>query len=84
MELHLENRISIREIAEELQVSQRQLSRLFQRYVQKSPVAYYRDIRLDRARGLVTQTELKFSEIAAASGFNSQVHFSRTYHQRFG
>lgn len=84
MEAHLENTLSIPEIAERLQTSQRQLSRLFQQYVHRSPVAYYRDIRLDRARGLVTQTELKLSEIAAASGFNSQVHFSRAYHQRFG
>ncbi|WP_170785371.1 GlxA family transcriptional regulator [Ruegeria lacuscaerulensis] len=84
MEAHLETTLSIPEIAERLGVSQRQLSRLFDQYVYKSPVAYYRDIRLDRARGLVTQTELKFSEIAAASGFNSQVHFSRAYNQRFG
>ncbi|NRB03841.1 MAG: GlxA family transcriptional regulator [Rhodobacteraceae bacterium] len=84
MEAHLETTLSIPQIAERLGVSQRQLSRLFDQYVFKSPVAYYRDIRLDRARGLVTQTELKFSEIAAASGFNSQVHFSRAYSQRFG
>lgn len=84
MEKNLESTLSIPEIAEQLNTSQRQLSRLFQRFVQKSPVAYYRDIRLDRARGLVTQTELKLSEIAAASGFNSQVHFSRVYQERFG
>ncbi len=84
MEANLEATISIPEIAKALKVSQRQLSRLFRQYVNKTPVEYYRDIRLDRARGLVTQTELKFSEIAAASGFNSQVHFSRAYHQRFG
>ena len=84
MEAHLESTLSIPEIAARLRTSQRHLSRLFQQYVGKSPVAYYRDIRLDRARGLVTQTELKFSEIAAASGFNSQIHFSRAYHQRFG
>lgn len=84
MEAHLETTLSIPEIATHVKVSQRQLSRLFQKYVQKTPLEYYRDIRLDRARGLVTQTELKLSEIAAASGFNSQVHFSRAYHQRFG
>ncbi len=84
MEAHLETTLSIPEIAARLDISQRQLGRLFRQYVHKSPVEYYRDIRLDRARGLVTQTELKLSEIAAASGFNSQVHFSRAYHQRFG
>lgn len=84
MEAHLETTLSIPSISERLGVSQRQLSRLFRQYVQKSPIEYYRDIRLDRARGLVTQTELKFSEIAQASGFNGQVHFSRAYRNRFG
>ncbi|MEM7471708.1 MAG: GlxA family transcriptional regulator [Pseudomonadota bacterium] len=84
MEANLETPLTIPEIADQLGKSQRQLARLFGQYVHKSPVEYYRDIRLDRARGLVTQTELKLSEVATASGFNSQVHFSRAYTQRFG
>ncbi|WP_299482943.1 GlxA family transcriptional regulator [uncultured Roseibium sp.] len=84
MEAHLEEPLPIPVICQRLGVSQRQLSRLFGQYVRRSPVEYYRDIRLDRARGLVTQTEMKLSEVAAASGFNSQVHFSRAYKQRFG
>lgn len=84
MEAHLESTLSIPEIAKRVGTSQRQLSRLFRQYVQKTPVEYYRDIRLDRARGLVTQTELQLGEIAAASGFNSAVHFSRAYGKRFG
>ncbi len=84
MEQHLENALSIPEIAGRIKVSHRQLDRLFARYVSKSPAIYYRDIRLDRARGLVTQTDLPMSEIAIASGFASQVHFSRAYRERFG
>ncbi|KMW56193.1 Transcriptional regulator, AraC family [Candidatus Rhodobacter oscarellae] len=84
MEAHLEAPLTIPDISARLGLSQRHLGRLFRRYVRKSPVAYYRDIRLDRARGLVTQTELRLSEIAAAAGFNSQAHFTRAYHQRFG
>ncbi|MEX0337584.1 MAG: GlxA family transcriptional regulator [Arenibacterium sp.] len=84
MEKHLEEPLAIPEICDALQVSQRHLSRLFKQYVGKTPVLYYRDIRLDRARGLVTQTEMKLSEVAVASGFASQVHFSRAYRERFG
>ncbi|MEM8876244.1 MAG: GlxA family transcriptional regulator [Pseudomonadota bacterium] len=84
MEANLETPLTIPEICVRLNISQRQLSRLFKRYVRKSAALYYRDIRLDRARGLVTQTELKLSEVAVASGFNSQVHFSRAYNDRFG
>lgn len=84
MEQHLENALSIPEISARTGISQRQLDRLFRRYLGKSPGLYYRDIRLDRARGLVTQTDMLLSEIAIASGFTNQVHFSRAYRERFG
>lgn len=84
MERNLEDAVSVAQMCRELQLSHRQLDRLFRRYVGRSPAIYYRDIRLDRARGLVTQTNMMLSEIAIASGFASQVHFSRAYRQRFG
>jgi AraC family carnitine catabolism transcriptional activator len=84
MEEHLETALPIPQICQSIGISQRQLDRLFLRFVRQSPALYYRDIRLDRARGLVTQTELPLSEVAVASGFSSQVHFSRAYRERFG
>lgn len=84
MEKNLETTISIPELCIAAGVSQRQLNRLFRSYVKVSPQQYYRDIRLDRARGLVTQTELPISEVALASGFANQVYFSRAYKTRFG
>lgn len=84
MERHLEEPLTIPELCEKARISQRQINRLFARYVGKTPQLYYRDIRLDRARGLVTQTELPMSEIAVASGFSSQAHFSKAYLERFG
>jgi len=84
MEEHLETALPIPQICQSIGISQRQLDRLFLRFVRQSPALYYRDIRLDRARGLVTQTELPLAEVAVASGFSSQVHFSRAYRERFG
>ncbi len=84
MEAHLEETVSIPEICRRAGVSHRQLDRMFATFIKKTPALYYRDIRLDRARGLVTQTEMPISEIAMASGFSSPVHFSRSYRDRFG
>ena len=84
MEANLEEPLSIPDLCSRLGRSQRHLSRLFSKYVGQSPVLYYRDIRLDRARGLVTQTDMKLSEVAVASGFSNQVHFSRSYREKFG
>lgn len=84
MEANLETPILIAEIARAARVSHRQLNRLFEGHVGKTPSIYYRDIRLDRARGLVTQTDMALAQVALASGFASPVHFSRAYKDRFG
>lgn len=84
MEKNLEEPLSIPAICARTGLSQRQIARLFARHVGKTPVTYYRDIRLDRARGLVTQTDMAISQIAVASGFASQMHFSKAYRARFG
>ena len=84
MEANLETPIPIAEIARAARVSHRQLNRLFEGHVGKTPSIYYRDIRLDRARGLVTQTDMALAQVALASGFASPVHFSRAYKDRFG
>jgi AraC family carnitine catabolism transcriptional activator len=84
MEENLEDALSIPQLCKRVRLSQRQLDRLFAQFVRKSPVLYYRDIRLDRARSLVTQTDMRLSEVAVACGFSSQAHFSRAYRERFG
>ncbi|UXX83771.1 GlxA family transcriptional regulator [Roseovarius pelagicus] len=84
MEKNLETPIPIADVCNLIGISHRQLNRLFRTYVKKTPALYYRDIRLDRARGLVTQTDMAMAQVAVASGFASQVHFSRAYRDRFG
>lgn len=84
MEDHLEDVLPIPELCHRVNVSQRHLDRLFSLHVKKTPTLYYRDIRLDRARGLITQTDLPLAEVCVASGFLNTVHFSRIYKQRFG
>lgn len=84
MEDHLEEPMAISEIATQAALSQRQMERLFARHTGRSPARYYSGIRLDRARGLVTQTEMPVWEIALACGFQSPEHFSRAYRARFG
>ena len=79
----LEDPVSPLTIAQELGISARQLERLFGRYFNTSPSRYYMELRLDRARNLLLQTEMSISEIAAASGFQSVGHFTRLYRKFF-
>ena len=83
MERNIEEPLTQPELATYLSMSVRQVQRIFKQYVGATPLRYYLNIRLDRARGLVTQTELPIMEIAALCGFMRAEQFSRAYSRRY-
>lgn len=84
MEANLEEPIGLDELAHYVDVSRRQLERLFQKYLHCSPSRYYLKLRLTRARQLLKQTPLSIIEVASACGFVSTPHFSKCYREYFG
>ncbi len=84
METHIADPLSMKQIAEITGVSPRQLNRMFQGKLSRSTMAFYRDLRLERARRLLSQTPLSLSEVAEATGFAAMPHFSRAYSSAFG
>jgi len=76
--------VSVGELAAGLGISTRQLERLFGKYLNTTPKKYYMDMRLERARHLLVQTEMSVADVAAACGFESSGHFSRVYRTAFG
>ena len=84
MQANLEDPLSPARLAAEAGMSPRQLERLFSRYLGQTPKRYYMEIRLERARNLLMQTEMSVIEIALACGFSSTAHFSKCYRAAFG
>jgi len=84
MEANIREPISQIELAEYVGLSQRQLQRLFQRYLISTPSKHYLQIRLLRARELLQQTRLSLVEIASMTGFVSSSHFSKSYKEHYG
>lgn len=84
MRAHLDEPLPPGRIAEQLGISVRQLERLFGRHLNSSPKKYYTEMRLERARNLLLQTELSIIQVAFASGFESAGHFSRVYRIAYG
>lgn len=84
MEANIEDPVSPAHLASQAGMSPRQLERLFARYLGRSPKRYYMDIRLERARNLLLQTEMGVMEVALACGFASTAHFSKCYRTAFG
>ena len=71
-------------IAADIGISTRQLERLFGKFLNTSPKKYFMELRLERARNLLLQTESSVTEVAFACGFESAGHFSRVYRATFG
>jgi len=84
MESNLEEPLGRTELAEYAGLSARQLERLFRKYLNRSPARYYLELRLNRARLLLLQTELSIIDVALACGFVSASHFSKCYRDFFG
>lgn len=83
MEGNIEDPMSPADLAEEVGMSTRQLERLFRRYLNRSPKRYYMELRLQKARNLLMQTELSVINVALACGFASPSHFSKCYRSHY-
>jgi transcriptional regulator GlxA family with amidase domain len=83
MESHLSEPLSLIEIADHVDLSRRQIERLFRTEMGRSPARYYLEIRLDRARHLLVQSSLPVVEVAVACGFVSASHFSKCYRELY-
>lgn len=84
MQSRLENPASIPELADKVHISERELERLFQKYLSCTPVAFYRRLRLEKARLLLQQTSHSITNVAIRCGFGSTSHFSRSYRKHYG
>ncbi|RDD60248.1 GlxA family transcriptional regulator [Ferruginivarius sediminum] len=84
MEKHLEEPLSRAQLARKAGLSTRQLERLFRKYLFRSPARYYLELRLNKARLLLLQTNMSVIDVALACGFVSASHFSKCYRDFFG
>ncbi|WP_428540074.1 GlxA family transcriptional regulator [Profundibacter sp.] len=83
MEGNLEEPISPSILARDVGMSTRQLERLFRRYLNRSPKRYYMELRLQKARNLLMQTDMSVINVALACGFASPSHFSKCYRAHY-
>lgn len=83
MEQNIEEPISPSILAQDVGMSTRQLERLFRRYLSRSPKRYYMELRLQKARNLLMQTDMTVINVALACGFASPSHFSKCYRSHY-
>ena len=83
MEQNIEEPVSPSLLAGDVGMSTRQLERLFRRYLNRSPKRYYMELRLQKARNLLMQTDMSVINVALACGFASPSHFSKCYRSHY-
>ena len=80
----LESNLTIQEIAGNLGVSYSNFRKLFKEYTGLSPAIYQQDLKLQRAKELLTTTEMSIKEIAYRLGFDSPDYFSAKFKAKTG
>ena len=76
--------LDIEGLAREFNVSYRSFRRAFARHTGLSPHRYLQEIRLARARTLLSQSSLSIKEIALRAGFEDTQYFFRFFHKKVG
>lgn len=84
MENNIEDPLTPDEISSIVEISTRQLERLFAKYIGVSPKRYYLRLRLEKARDLLRQTDFSVTDVCVACGFKSLSHFSKSYRAAYG
>jgi len=84
MKANIEYPLSLEEMSKMSGTSRRHIERVFRNVLDQTPGQFYRSIRLDHARNLLSTSNKSIKFIAAASGFESTVHFTKCFKQRYG
>lgn len=81
---HMEEPLTAGELAQSVDLSIRQVERLFLKHLNSTPGRYYMTLRLERARELLRQTNMPILEVAMSTGFTSHSYFAQSYRAQFG
>ena len=83
METNIEEPLSPDDLAYHVGLSRRHLERLFKKHLDNVPSRFYLQLRLDKARQMLRDTDRSIVEVGMSCGFSSASHFSTTYRTHF-
>ncbi|MGP9499085.1 GlxA family transcriptional regulator [Halomonas sp. AOP43-D1-4] len=83
MEQSLNTRLNTCDLAKRINLSPRQLDRLFRQELKTTPMRYFKIMRLRYAEWLLHHTDSSISEIAADCGFSDAAHLARDFQAHY-
>ncbi|MBQ7118984.1 MAG: helix-turn-helix transcriptional regulator [Oscillospiraceae bacterium] len=84
LKTHVTERVTLSRIAEELSLSVPYIRREFTKKYGRGIIDYFIDMKIERAKQLIEETPLNFTQIAEYLSFESESHFSKTFSKRMG
>lgn len=81
---HLDRNVRIADLAAHLRISEPHLHRLFKARTRRSPKAFLNALRIERAAHLLRHTALPSARIAALTGFDDPLYFSKAFARATG
>ena len=81
---HVREKLSVPEVAKNVDVSPSYLTSLFHKHLQISPGEYIRRIKLQESKQMIREGALNFTQIADALQYSTVHHFSRQFKEKFG
>jgi AraC family transcriptional regulator len=79
IETHLEDDLSLTEIAETVELSQYHFARAFKQTTGQTPIQFLMQRRVEAAKQLLTKSELPIVEVGLRTGFKNQSHFTTLF-----
>lgn len=82
--MHVEDPLSLKEIAGDLNISTGYLSSCFKKNMGISVMNYFKKIKIDRSKTLLLDSSMNILDISTLLGFCDQCHFSKTFKSQTG
>ena len=81
---HYGERILLDDIAQAANVSRREALRCFSACFDTTPIAYLNDYRIEKAKTILSQTEMSITETAFKCGFDNPGYFCKVFRKKAG
>lgn len=81
---HFNRKITLEELSGEFNINKHYLCRVFSKALGISPIRYVNNLRLEKTKDLLVESELSITEISEAVGFNSIHYLSRFFTHKEG
>ena len=82
---HIYDNVSLKDIANQFEISPSYLCRIFKIYYNDTPISYYNLMKIQEAKRIMEEYyHMKIKDVAELLGFSDQYYFSKVFKQQYG